>query len=619
MDIDGALENKLTLTADISTHTPVIDADLKLAVRGEAGRDGRDGIDGKDGVDGKNGVDGKDGANGATGDPGKAATIKIGTVKTGETAAVVNSGTDSDAVFDIVLPTKGIKGDTGATGAQGEKGEKGDKGDPGTDGLRGEQGPRGSQGDPGPIGPQGIQGKSAYEVAVGHGYSGNEQQWLATLKGDAGPQGPQGATGIQGLQGVVGPQGPQGIQGSAGPKGDTGDRGPAGDRGADGLSAYEIAKEKGFSGTQQEWITSLKGEKGADGEKGEKGDAGPVGPQGPQGIPGEKGQDGVIGKDGTPGVSATVKVGKVTTGDAIAVVNSGTDNNAVLNFVLPAPGQAINIKGDKGDPGPKGDKGDKGDTGIADIETKNVAKTIAASAWTESNSRYSATIDFSSENLTDNDIISLIDVDSIDDMTASGNVITVTTLSKPTADLTLNFSIVYAKASTSGTGTAGKDGKSAYEIAVTNGFAGTESEWLKSLVGPAGTDGKNGKDGINGAIGPKGDPGDPGTAGKDGNPGMSAYEIAVKNGYTGTESEWLKSLIGSAGKDGNPGPAGVKGDTGDVGPAGPTGAKGDTGVKGDTGANGKDADMSLVYSKTEIDTKIGDIESALKAIVGGAA
>ncbi len=38
----------------------------------------------------------------------------------------------------------------------------------------------------------------------------------------------------------------------------------------------------------------------------------------------------------------------------------------------------------------------------------------------------------------------------------------------------------------------GKDGKSAYEIAVDNGFVGTEKEWLESLKGKDGKDGSNG-------------------------------------------------------------------------------------------------------------------------------
>ena len=37
----------------------------------------------------------------------------------------------------------------------------------------------------------------------------------------------------------------------------------------DGLSAYEIAKQNGFTGTEKEWLVSFRGEKGDQGEKGE--------------------------------------------------------------------------------------------------------------------------------------------------------------------------------------------------------------------------------------------------------------------------------------------------------------------------------------------------------------
>lgn len=86
-------------------------------------------------------------------------------------------------------------------------------------------------------------------------------------------------------------------------------------------------------------------------------------------------------------------------------------------------------------------------------------------------------------------------------------------------------------------GDAGADGKSAYEIAVANGFTGTEAQWLESLKGDDGNDGT-------------------GTNGK------SAYEIAVANGFTGTEAEWLASLKGSQGQPGQTGGQGNKGDTG---------------------------------------------------------
>lgn len=47
-------------------------------------------------------------------------------------------------------------------------------------------------------------------------------------------------------------------------------------------------------------------------------------------------------------------------------------------------------------------------------------------------------------------------------------------------------------------------GKSAFEIAVENGFVGTETEWLESLKGERGTDGINGKNGIDGQNGTDG-------------------------------------------------------------------------------------------------------------------
>ncbi|WP_065169865.1 hypothetical protein [Paracoccus sp. MKU1] len=78
-------------------------------------------------------------------------------------------------------------------------------------------------------------------------------------------------------------------------------------------------------------------------------------------------------------------------------------------------------------------------------------------------------------------------------------------------------------------GDPGDDGLSTYEVALDNGFVGTESEWLASLAGPPGTDGNDGLDGA------------PGTDGLD---GASAYEIAVANGFVGTEAEWLDSLKG---------------------------------------------------------------------------
>lgn len=78
---------------------------------------------------------GKPGADGAPGADGKAATVSVGSVTTGEAgsaASVVNSGTESAAVLDFVIP-QGAKGEQGEKGPQGEQGPKGDKGDSGND------------------------------------------------------------------------------------------------------------------------------------------------------------------------------------------------------------------------------------------------------------------------------------------------------------------------------------------------------------------------------------------------------------------------------------------------------------------------------------------------------
>jgi len=54
---------------------------------------------------------GGSGGTGGTGTPGLAATIKVGTVVSGDTASVTNVGTSNDAVFNFVLP-KGADANT---------------------------------------------------------------------------------------------------------------------------------------------------------------------------------------------------------------------------------------------------------------------------------------------------------------------------------------------------------------------------------------------------------------------------------------------------------------------------------------------------------------------------
>jgi len=76
------------------------------------------------------------------------------------------------------------------------------------------------------------------------------------------------------------------------------------------------------------------------------------------------------------------------------------------------------------------------------------------------------------------------------------------------------------------------------------------------------------------------------------NRGLSAYEIAVKNGFVGTEAEWLASLEGADGKNG------AKGDTGAKGADGADGKDGANGKDGKDGVNGANGKNSLTSTTT---------------------
>ena len=91
----------------------------------------------------------------------------------------------------------------------------------------------------------------------------------------------------------------------------------------------------------------------------------------------------------------------------------------------------------------------------------------------------------------------------------------------PTPDL---YTQLLKKLSGMQTGANGKDGRSAYEIAIENGFVGTVAEWLESLKGRDGIDGKDGLPGKDGKDGADGLPGKDGTNGKDGLPGKDGRD-----------------------------------------------------------------------------------------------
>ena len=94
------------------------------------------------------------------------------------------------------------------------------------------------------------------------------------------------------------------------------------------LSAYGIARQNGFEGTEEDWLLSLKGEPGPQGERG---------PQGVRGLTGERGPAGKNGWTYVPSVNA--------------------EGYMLWNTVISAEGlpetlPAVNIRGPQGPQGP---------------------------------------------------------------------------------------------------------------------------------------------------------------------------------------------------------------------------------------------------------------------------
>ena len=133
---------------------------------------------------------------------------------------------------------------------------------------------------------------------------------------------------------------------------------------------------------------------------------------------------------------------------------------------------------------------------------------------------------------------------------------------------------------TSPSASAGEDlprGKSAYEVAVENGFSGTETEWLASLKGATGAPGANGKDGTDGKTPYVGDNGN--------------WYIGADD--TGKPSRGAKGDKGEKGDKGDTGAQGIQGEQGIQGVQGEQGIQGVQGAKGDKGDPGATPNLTI--------------------------
>ncbi len=150
----------------------------------------------------------------------------------------------------------------------------------------------------------------------------------------------------------------------------------SGAQGIQGLSAYQVAVQHGFEGTEAEWLISLKGEKGETGPKGDKGNTGEkgaTGERGPQGLQGERGPQGLQGERGLQGIQ-------------------GEQGEQGIQGPIGPKGE----KGDQGERGPQGpkgnpgEKGEKGDPGSDASVTKQNVEAVLTGDITSHNhdSRY---------------------------------------------------------------------------------------------------------------------------------------------------------------------------------------------------------------------------------------
>lgn len=133
----------------------------------------------------------------------------------------------------------------------------------------------------------------------------------------------------------------------------------SGAQGIQGLSAYQVAVQHGFEGTEAEWLISLKGEKGETGPKGDKGDTGSG-----LNIKGELDSEAGLPQEGVSGDAWLISGNLyVYVGENGNVVSNPKWSN-VGSIQGPAgPQGPVGPKGEQGEPGPKGEPGANGAPG----------------------------------------------------------------------------------------------------------------------------------------------------------------------------------------------------------------------------------------------------------------
>ena len=200
-------------------------------------------------------------------------------------------------------------------------------------------------------------------------------------------------------------------------------------------------------------------------------------------------------------------------------------------------------KGDTGAQGPKGDKGDTGETGAQGLQGIQGIKGDKGDDGYPFliYKQYDDISEFKASDFPEIGLMFMVmqeDFDPDDPSTSIGYPIY-----RYTASGTPPYSLVVHLASQGIKGEKGDKGDTGAQ-----GIQGPKGDkGDKGDQGDQGIQGIQGEQGVQGVAGAKGDTGDTGADGK------SAYEVAVAEGYEGTVTEWLASLKGEKGDKGDDG------------------------------------------------------------------
>lgn len=346
--------------------------------------------------------------------------------------------------------------------------------------------------------------------------------------------------------------------------------------------------------------------------KGAKGDKGETGTTGATGAQGERGEKGDKGDAGEPGKAATIAVGAVETGEPgteASVTNTGTENAAVLRFVIPR-----GEKGEQGERGLQGERGERGETGAkgetgaqgepgkdgtsfkvlglyASLSALQAAHPTGTSgdAWAVGTSEANSIYLWDAEKAQWENIGSIKgqkgekgdkgDPGERGEQGAQGEV-----------------GATGAQGEQGIQGIPGEKGADGVSPTVTVGaITGGHKVSITDIGGTQSFDvlnGAKGEQGVAGEAGARGEPGERGADGAKGDPGEAATitigsvtsgaEASVEN--AGTANAAVLNFVLPKGDKGE------KGDTGLQGAAGEPGAKGDTGEAGKNGTDGKNGE-----------------------------